>query len=234
MAAGDRGAGDARRTGARRRTTVTCDSMTYATTSLPASALIPRFRQRLVRAPFGLGWPYWLDDPTFDISFHVNVAHVDAPGDEAQVLRACERLRRVAFDPARPLWSMWFLTGLPEGRIGWYVRVHHSIADGVAGVALLATFLDGEPAAAEKPGSWQSQPRPTVRSSSRTTSAGGVGRHDEASRRCRTRSRPDAVCCGRGRRCVRPSPKPAPRRPASTGRSAPVDMRRHSACRSTT
>lgn len=124
--------------------------------------LIPRFRQRLVRAPFGLGWPYWLDDPTFDISFHVNVAHVDAPGDDAQVLRACERLRRVAFDPARPRWSMWFLTGLSEGRIGWYVRVHHSIADGVAGVALLATFLDGEPAATEQPGPWQARPHPTV------------------------------------------------------------------------
>ena len=125
--------------------------------------LIPRFRQRLVRAPRGLGWPYWVDDPTFDIAFHVNVTRVEAPGNEAQVLRACEGLRRVAFDPTRPRWSMWFLTGLPEGRVGWYVRVHHSIADGVAGVALLATFLDGEPAAAEQPGPWHARSLPTVR-----------------------------------------------------------------------
>jgi WS/DGAT/MGAT family acyltransferase len=107
--------------------------------------LIPRFRQRLFRPRRGLGWPLWVDVEDFDISDHVEVVPVPPPGDEAQLLLAVEQLRRRPFDQSRPLWRMWLLPGLHEGRIAFYLRVHHTIADGVAGVAALGALLDSVP-----------------------------------------------------------------------------------------
>ena len=65
-----------------------------------------------------------------------------APGDEAALLRAVERLRRQRLDRSRPLWQMCLLPGLPDGRVGLFVKLHHAIADGIAGIATIATFLD--------------------------------------------------------------------------------------------
>jgi hypothetical protein len=58
------------------------------------------------------------------------VLPLPAPGDEAQLLRAIEQVRRRRLDRSRPLWEMWFLTGLPDRRVGLLVRMHHAIADG--------------------------------------------------------------------------------------------------------
>ena len=67
--------------------------------------LLPRFRQLLVRPRRGLGWPLWVDAPSFELADHVGVVPVPAPGDQAQLLLACERLRRRRLDPARPRWE---------------------------------------------------------------------------------------------------------------------------------
>jgi len=107
--------------------------------------LVSRFRQRLYVPRRGLGWPLWMDAPAFDIAEHVNVVPVPAPGGEAQLLHVIEQLRRRPLDRSRPLWQMWFLPGISDGRVGLYVRVHHAIADGVAGVATLGAFLDSDP-----------------------------------------------------------------------------------------
>ena len=107
--------------------------------------LVPRFRQRLQVPPRGLGGPLWMDAPWFDLADHVRVIPLPAPGDEAQLLLATEQLRRRRLDRSRPLWEMWFLSGLPERRIGLFVRMHHAIADGIAGVATIGTFLDAGP-----------------------------------------------------------------------------------------
>jgi diacylglycerol O-acyltransferase / wax synthase len=77
--------------------------------------LLPRFRQLLYRPPRGLGWPLWVDALSFELADHVGVVPVPAPGDQAQLLLACERLRRRRLDPARPRWEAWFLPGLPSG-----------------------------------------------------------------------------------------------------------------------
>jgi WS/DGAT/MGAT family acyltransferase len=125
--------------------------------------LVPRFRQLLYRPGRGLGWPLWVDAPSFDISDHVQAVPVPAPGDEAQLLHATERLRRRRFDRSRPLWEMWFLTGLPTERVGFYLKVHHAIADGTAGVATLGTFLDAVPdAATAPPQQWTPAPVPSA------------------------------------------------------------------------
>jgi diacylglycerol O-acyltransferase len=107
--------------------------------------LVPRFRQLLYWPRAGLGWPMWVDAPSFDVAEHVGVFPVQAPGDETQLLLACEKLRRRPMSRSRPLWEMWFLTGLQDGRIGFFMRMHHAIADGVAGVATLAAFVDPVP-----------------------------------------------------------------------------------------
>jgi diacylglycerol O-acyltransferase / wax synthase len=126
--------------------------------------LFPRFRQRLYRPPFGLGWPLWVDDPAFDIAAHVGVLPVPAPGNEGELLRTCERLRRRQLRHSRPLWEMWFLPGLPEERVGLFIKLHHAVADGVAGIAALGAFVDPMPdAPAMLPRRWHPQPRPSDR-----------------------------------------------------------------------
>jgi diacylglycerol O-acyltransferase / wax synthase len=126
--------------------------------------LVPRFRQVLRVPPRGLGGPLWVDAPSFNIADHVRVTIVPAPGDEAALLRVTEQLRRMRLDRSRPLWEMWFLTGLPERRIGMFARVHHAIADGIAGVATLGTFLDDAPdLPAGQPRPWTPAPAPPAR-----------------------------------------------------------------------
>jgi diacylglycerol O-acyltransferase / wax synthase len=125
--------------------------------------LLPRFRQLLYVPRWGLGWPMWVDDPAFDIADHVNVYPRDIAG-EAQLLEACEQLRRQRLDRSHPLWQMWFLPGLADGRVGLFMRVHHAIADGVAGVAAFGAFLDLSPGApAPLPPPWTPAPLPSAR-----------------------------------------------------------------------
>ena len=126
--------------------------------------LVPRFRQVLYTPKRGGGWPLWLDDRAFDLSHHVDVAQVPVPGDEPQLLRTVERLRRRRLDWSRPPWEMWFLPGLPGHRVGLFIRLHHVVADGIAGVASLAAFLDVAPADSRAAGpSWTPTPWPTHR-----------------------------------------------------------------------
>jgi WS/DGAT/MGAT family acyltransferase len=124
--------------------------------------LVPRFRQLLHIPPRRLGEPMWTDAPAFDLAKHIGVVAVPAPGDEARLLVAVEQLRRRRLDPSRPLWEMWFLTGLAGGRVGMFVRTHHAIADGIAGVATLGSFLDVAPnAGLESAPPWSPAPAPT-------------------------------------------------------------------------
>jgi diacylglycerol O-acyltransferase len=130
---------------------------------------VPRFRQVLCRPARGLGGPLWLDAEAFDVRDHVRVEPLPAPGDEPQLLATVEQLRRETLDRSRPLWQIWLLPGLRDGQVGLYVRVHHAIADGVAGVATLAAFLDvvpgdGVPDATAPSGPpWRPEPPPSTR-----------------------------------------------------------------------
>jgi diacylglycerol O-acyltransferase / wax synthase len=126
--------------------------------------LVPRFRQLLYQPGFGLGWPLWTDAPAVDIAEHVRVFPLGAPADESRLLLACEELRHRRLDRSRPLWEMWFLTGLEDGRVGLFIKVHHAIADGVAGIAALGAFVDpvaDPPTTSEPP--LTPAPRPSTR-----------------------------------------------------------------------
>jgi len=130
----------------------------------PRLQLVPRFRQLLYRPRRGLGWPLWVDAPSFDLADHVQVHPLAAPGgDQAQLLAACAQLYRRHLDPSRPLWEAWFLPGLPDQQVGLLLRAHHTIADGVAGVAAFGALLDlaaDAPTPAAPP--WTPAPTPTA------------------------------------------------------------------------
>jgi len=108
----------------------------------PRLHLVPRFRQLLCRPRLGLGWPLWIDAPCFDLADHIRVHAVAAPGGQAQLLAACQELAARRLDPARPLWELWLLPGLPDGRVGAYLRLHHAAADGTAALAVFGALLD--------------------------------------------------------------------------------------------
>jgi diacylglycerol O-acyltransferase / wax synthase len=125
---------------------------------------VPRFRQILHTPAWGLGGPLWVDAPGFALADQVHEVSLPPPGDEGQLLDAVENLRARPFDRSRPLWQMWFLTGLQQRRVGVYIRVHHALADGVAGVATLGALLDAEPAPPLPPAvEWTPAPPPTAR-----------------------------------------------------------------------
>ena len=126
--------------------------------------LVPRFRQVIHVPRRGLGGPLWVDAPRFDVRDHV-VVHPLAPGtDEAGLLAVTEELRSERFDLSRPLWRMWFMPGLPAGRVAMFVKLHHSIADGMAAMTTIAAFLDVDPDAPNTPARpWTSTPRPSDR-----------------------------------------------------------------------
>jgi hypothetical protein len=88
--------------------------------------LVPRFRQLLYVPPRRLGGPLWVDAANFELSDHIAEFRLPRPGDEAQLLLTIEQLRQRRLDRSRPLWQMWFLTGLPDRRVGLFVRIHHT------------------------------------------------------------------------------------------------------------
>jgi WS/DGAT/MGAT family acyltransferase len=131
---------------------------------------VPRLRQRVVDAPFDLARPRWEDDPTFDLDFHVRryaLSHADgAPqhATSADLFQALGPIYERPFDRSRPLWELIELDGPGEGS-ALFFRLHHGVADGVGGNAILAALTDAEPDAApapepdpEPPGPWQEAP----------------------------------------------------------------------------
>ena len=108
--------------------------------------LVPRFRQLLYVPRRGLGRPLWVDAPAFDLARpRAGRCRFRPPVTRLQLLRAAEQLRRRRLDRSRPLWEMWFLPGLPDNGSACSCRMHHVIADGIAGVATIGAFLDAAP-----------------------------------------------------------------------------------------
>jgi WS/DGAT/MGAT family acyltransferase len=109
-------------------------------------------RKRLVEVPLGLSHPLWFDDPNFDVIYHVRRVVCDPPGGEAQLCDLAGRILSVPLDRSRPLWEAWVVEGLEHGRYALVAKVHHAIADGMSGAALLQTMFRSspdEPAVAE-------------------------------------------------------------------------------------
>jgi diacylglycerol O-acyltransferase len=126
--------------------------------------LAPRFRQVVRVPPAGLGGPVWVDADRFDLAEHIRVVSLPEGSGEPELLAAIEDLRREPLDPARPLWAMWFLTGLTGDRIALFAKVHHTIADGTAVMRTIGALLDEDPDVAVTPArGWTPAKRPTSR-----------------------------------------------------------------------
>jgi len=121
--------------------------------------LIPRYRQIVVMPPYNLGYPTWEDDLDFDIRRHIFRVSVDPPGGEAELEDLAGRIFSQLLDRSKPLWECYVVEGLKEGRGAVIVRIHHSLADGVAGVALIKVLLDASPDANDRPHKQRHHPR---------------------------------------------------------------------------
>lgn len=107
--------------------------------------LIPRYRQTVRSVPFDLAPPAWVDDPDFDLAWHLRNTALPAPGGPAELGRLMSRVMSSRMDRSRPLWEYWFCEGLPQGRWGLLSKLHHCMADGVSGTDLYQLVLDPTP-----------------------------------------------------------------------------------------
>lgn len=118
--------------------------------------MVPRLRQRVVEPIGGIGPPEWVDDPLFDLDFHVRHVSVPPPGTLRQLLDLAALLSSDPFDRARPLWQFTVIDGMADGTGALLGKLHHTITDGEGGVRLSAMFVDLE----RDPGPPSPEPEP--------------------------------------------------------------------------
>lgn len=106
---------------------------------------IPKLRQHPVWPAGPAGRPRWVDDADFHISRHVRYAHVEPPGTEDRLLSKADDLLMPCLDREHPLWELWFVDGLQDGRVAVVEKIHHALVDGIGGVDLAVMLLDSEP-----------------------------------------------------------------------------------------
>ncbi len=107
--------------------------------------LLPPFRWRLVDVPFGLDHPYWLDDPHFDLEFHLRRIALPNPGDSRQLAEQVARIHARPLDRSRPLWELYYIENVEGGDVAVLTKMHHASIDGVSGAEILTTLLDTVP-----------------------------------------------------------------------------------------
>jgi WS/DGAT/MGAT family acyltransferase len=112
---------------------------------------VPRYRQRVRPVPMQLGRPLWVDDPHFQILYHVRHTAVPRPGSEEQLRNLAGRVLGQRLDMAKPLWELWLVEGLADDRWALISKVHHCMVDGVAGTDLMQLMFDIDPQATPEP-----------------------------------------------------------------------------------
>jgi len=113
--------------------------------------LLPPFRWRLVWVPFGLDHPYWIEDPYFDLDFHVRESAVPPPGDDRQLAETVSRIVARPLDRRHPLWELYVIHGIEGGRVGILTKMHHAAIDGVSGAEISTILLDVSPEGRDVP-----------------------------------------------------------------------------------
>ena len=124
--------------------------------------LVPRYRQKVRAVPLGMGRPVWVDDPHFQILYHVRHTAVPRPGSADQIRNLSGRIFGQLLDRTKPLWEIWLVEGLAAGRWALISKVHHCMVDGVSATDLLSVLLDTSPDARPRPApAWVPGPEPT-------------------------------------------------------------------------
>jgi diacylglycerol O-acyltransferase / wax synthase len=107
--------------------------------------LVPRYRQKLRTVPLRLGRPVWVDDPDFDIRYHVRRTALPAPGGDQQLAALMARVMSQRLDRDHPLWEYWVIEGLAHDRWALISKIHHCMVDGIAGTDLYRVIFDFTP-----------------------------------------------------------------------------------------
>ncbi len=125
--------------------------------------LVPRYRQKLAHPPLQSGLPVWIDDPTFNLGYHLRHTGLPKPGGEEALLTHASHVFSVPLDRDKPLWELWVVEGLDAG--GWALvsKSHHALVDGVGGIDISGVLLDLSPEGTPRPPAdpWVPQPEPT-------------------------------------------------------------------------
>jgi WS/DGAT/MGAT family acyltransferase len=101
--------------------------------------------------PLSLDYPYWIDDPDFDLDYHVREIAVPAPGTDVQLADLVARITSRPLDRSRPLWELYVIHGLPHGHVAVLTKIHHAVIDGMSGAEIMGLLLDLEPTGRELP-----------------------------------------------------------------------------------
>jgi WS/DGAT/MGAT family acyltransferase len=130
--------------------------------------LVPRYRQKLAFVPFGQGRPRWIDDPHFNLRYHLRRTALPKPGTDQQLERLAGRVFSQQLDRDKPLWELWLVEGLDGGnRFAIVSKTHHALVDGVSGVDIASVLFDTKPDPAppgvpsEEGKRWLPQPAPS-------------------------------------------------------------------------
>ena len=122
--------------------------------------LTPRYRQKVRFVPLGMGEPVWVDDPHFNIEYHLRHSAVPSPGTEEQLRATAARVFSQQLDRSKPLWEIWMVEGLEDDRWALLSKVHHCMVDGVAATDMMSLMF-GESAGPGNGEVWQPEPEPS-------------------------------------------------------------------------
>lgn len=127
--------------------------------------LVPRFRQKVSFVPFNAGRPVWVDDPHFDIGFHLRRAALPAPGGRRELADYVQRVCSRPLDRSKPLWEMYLIEGLEDGHVAILNKAHHAMIDGMSGIDIATVMFDftPEPRHIEAEAEWDPAPEPGSR-----------------------------------------------------------------------
>jgi diacylglycerol O-acyltransferase / wax synthase len=113
--------------------------------------LLPPFRWRLKEVPLGLDYPYWIDDPDFDLEYHVRELALAPPPTDEKLAEQVARIFSRPLDRARPLWEVYVIQGLAEDHVAVLTKIHHAVIDGISGAEIMGVLLDLNPEGRELP-----------------------------------------------------------------------------------
>src|SRR3954452_20667479 len=114
-------------------------------------SLLPPLRWRLTEVPLGLDYPYWIEDPDFDLDYHVRELALASPGTDEQLAEQGARIMSRPLDRARPLWELYVIDGLESGHTAALTKIHHAVIDGMSGAEVVGLLLALEPGGRELP-----------------------------------------------------------------------------------
>lgn len=107
--------------------------------------LLPPLRWRLVDPPLSLGRPHWIEDPDFELDWHIRRIGLPSPGTRKELAEVCTEIYRHRLDRRRPLWELWVIEGLEHGHVAVFWKIHHACIDGIAGASIQEVMFDPDP-----------------------------------------------------------------------------------------